>query len=107
MFFGKKYYGDFLKSDEKISTNILADRLEKLECMGLIKKSIDQTNQSKKIYSLTGKGIDLLPTLLEMVAWAAKYDAETEAPPEFIERLNKDRDGLIQEIRQNLDPTST
>ena len=52
MFKGKKYYGEFLASDEKISTNILADRLEKLEADGLITKSIDNANNSKKTLCL-------------------------------------------------------
>lgn len=102
MFKNKKYYGEFLASDEKISTNILADRLEKLELNGLVKKAIDKDNNSKKIYSLTQKGIDLMPLLLEMIAWAAKYDRKTEAPAEFIVRLNEDKAGLIDELTANL-----
>ena len=98
MFKGKKYYGEFLNSDEKISTNILADRLEKLEAEGLITKAIDNENNSKKIYALTQKGIDLLPMLLEMIAWSAKHDDETEAPAEFIRKLEEDKESLIREL---------
>jgi len=102
MFKGKKYYGEFLNSDEKISTNILADRLEKLEADGLITKAVDEDNYSKYIYALTQKGIELIPLLLEMIAWGAKYDNKTEAPAEFIERLNTDKDSLVRELEISL-----
>ena len=102
MFKGKKYYGEFLNSDEKISTNILADRLEKLEEDGLITKAIDKENNSKKIYALTQKSVDLLPMLLEMIAWSAKYDNKTGTPAEFIMRLNNDKESLIHELIASL-----
>jgi len=102
MFKGKRYYGEFLLSDEKISTNILADRLEKLEADGLITKAIDDKNNSKKIYSLTQKGIDLLPMLLEMIAWSAKYDNQTEAPAEFIQKFDEDKESLTNELISKL-----
>jgi len=102
MFKGKRYYGEFLLSDEKISTNILADRLEKLEADGLITKAIDDKNNSKKIYALTQKGMDLLPMLLEMIAWSAKYDDQTEAPAEFIQKLEDDKESLMNELISRL-----
>ena len=98
MFKGKKYYSEFLNSDEKISTNILANRLEKLDADGLITKKIDNKNNSKNIYTLTPKGMDLLPMLLEMIAWSAKYDDETGTPAEFIQKLEKDKESLIREL---------
>ena len=103
MFKGKQYYGEFLTSNEKISTNILAARLEKLEAVGLITKSIDEDNHSKKVYGLTQKGIDLMPMLLEMIAWSAKYDAKTEAPAEFIASFEADRAALIEQLKDNLE----
>lgn len=102
MFKGKKYYSEFLSSDEKISTNILASRLGDLEADGLITKAMDNKNNSKNIYSLTQKGIDLLPMLLEMIAWSAKYDDETGTPAEFIEKLEKGKESLIRELIANL-----
>ena len=49
IFWGKKTYGEFLKSDEKIATNILAGRLEYLEKEGLITKARDQRDKRKDI----------------------------------------------------------
>ena len=49
MFKGKRHYGDFLASDEKISTNILADRLHKLEAKGVVSKLLAKEKASKYI----------------------------------------------------------
>lgn len=103
MFRNKKYYGEFLSSDEKISTNILADRLEKLEANRLITKSMDKENNSKYLYALTQKGVDLMPMLLEVIAWSAKYDKKTGTPKEFTRRLKEDKDSLIHELKQALE----
>jgi DNA-binding HxlR family transcriptional regulator len=102
MFKGKKTYGEFLLSEEKIATNILADRLTMLEEAGMIKSKKDKGNKSKFNYTLTEKGIDLVPVLLEIVKWSAKHDKKTAAPKEFIDRLKNDREKLIQEITESL-----
>lgn len=73
MFFGKRYYNEFLSSAEGISTNILADRLSMLEKENFLKTSKDETHKQKIIYSLTEKGIDLLPVILEIGLWSDKY----------------------------------
>ena len=102
LFKGMKYYGEFLGAGEGMATNILADRLEKLEQAGILQWKTDPTHQGKAIYSLTEKGLDLLPMLLEMILWGAKYDPQTEAPPDFIKRIQKNRGLEIRKIRRNL-----
>ena len=77
MFKGKKRYGEFQASDEKIASNILADRLKRLDAAGIVSKERDPENKTKFIYSLTSKGLDLMPILLEMTVWSAKHDAHT------------------------------
>jgi len=94
----KKRYGDFLTSEEKIATNILSERLARLESEGLITKSRDKTNRRQFIYSPTRKGLDLLPALLEISFWSAKYDPKTAAPPSVMRRIRADRDGFIREV---------
>ncbi|MEM7134178.1 MAG: helix-turn-helix domain-containing protein [Chloroflexota bacterium] len=106
----KKYYGEFLQSAEKISTNILADRLTKLETQRLISKTRDCQNQKKYIYRLTEKGQELLPLLLEIVEWSTKYDPQPDvpdniifgAPANLLVRFRTDRDNLISEILSGL-----
>ncbi len=103
MFKDKMYYSDFLKSGEKIATNILADRLEILERAGIINKLQDPKNKTKYIYSLTKKGLDLMPVLIEIVLWSAKYDPKTAAPKEFVTEARNDREGLIKRVKANLE----
>lgn len=57
MFKGKHYYGEFSQMEEKIATNILADRLVLLEEAGIVTRIIDQQHNSKKIYKLSQKGL--------------------------------------------------
>ncbi len=102
MFQGKKTYGEFLASEEKIATNILADRLSLLECAGLIDSEKDYNKKTRILYSLTDKGIDLVPVLLEIVAWSAKYDKKTAAPKRFVSRLKNDKENLTRELISNL-----
>ena len=103
-FLGKRYFQEFLASPEKIATNILAERLERLEAARIISRSVDPQKKSKVLYTLTDKGIALIPVLLEMVLWGAEYDPRTEAPPEFIKRLKKDRASIIREFEGMLNP---
>jgi DNA-binding HxlR family transcriptional regulator len=100
MFKNKKTYGEFLLSEEKIATNILADRLEMLECAGLLKSTVDPAKKSKYNYELTAKGVDLVPVLLEIVLWSATHDKKTAAPKEFVDRVKTDRQDLINEIKE-------
>ncbi|MEZ4968961.1 MAG: helix-turn-helix domain-containing protein [Flavobacteriaceae bacterium] len=102
MFKEKKTYSDFLQSAEKISTNILADRLSMLECAGLVKRKVDKEKKSKYNYELTDKGIDLVPVLLEIVRWSAKHDKKTEAPKEFVDRVVNDSENFVKEIVKQL-----
>ena len=103
MFHGKRHYGDFLASDEGISTNILANRLQRLELDGVIDKEIDPDNRSRAIYRLTQKGKDLLPVMLEITAWSGKYDSKTNAPAPLLSALKKNRRPLIAKILSDLD----
>src|SRR3989344_2685893 len=102
MFFGKTYYGDFLKSEEGIATNILADRLSRLEQVRIIRKVKNVKDKRKDTYQLSKKGIDLLPMLLEIIVWSAKYDPKTAAPKEFVAQAKTNREKLVRQIRTAL-----
>jgi len=73
MFGGKRHFRELLQSDEKIASNILTDRLAMLEREGIITKESDPEHKQKIIYSLTQRGIDLLPIITQMVVWSFKY----------------------------------
>jgi DNA-binding HxlR family transcriptional regulator len=102
MFRDKRSYGEFHAAGEHIATNILADRLKKLESENFVKKSVDPNNKSKYRYRLTEKGVDLLPMLLEFIAWSTKHIPGTATPKEFIDQLENDRESLIASIRNTL-----
>jgi len=103
MFKGKSRYGDFLSSDEGMSTNILADRLKKLEARGLVTKSVDPSNRAKTLYALTEKGRGLLPIMLELTRWSAAHYDECNTPQAFVDALNEDREAVERTIREGWD----
>lgn len=98
MFKSKKHYGEFLNSEEKIATNILADRLVLLEQSGIVNKKQDDNHKSKLVYSLTQKGLDLLPVLTEIILWSAKYDENTAADVGYVEMAKSNRSTLHAQI---------
>ena len=102
MFNGKRHYNEFLEAGEKVSTSVLGDRLKKLEEMGIITRGEDKVKKSRIRYSLTQKGIELLPILLEMIIWGGINDELTESPKEFTDQALGNREALLKEIREQL-----
>jgi DNA-binding HxlR family transcriptional regulator len=98
MFKGKKTYGEFLNSDEKIATNILADRLVILERTGIIEKKDYPENKVKILYKLTQKGVDLIPALVDLVVWGNKYFEVTDTAKAFAAKIRENRDGVIRKL---------
>jgi DNA-binding HxlR family transcriptional regulator len=80
MIFGnRRHFRELLsKSEERIASNILADRLKRLTERGIVSRADDPTHKQKTIYSLTEKGIELLPVLAQMSAWGLKHLPVTE-----------------------------
>jgi DNA-binding HxlR family transcriptional regulator len=102
VFFGKKTYGQFLKSEEGFATNILASRLVFLEEQGILRKTPNPADRRKDFYSLTDKGLDLIPMLLDIVIWSAKYDLKSYARrrKEFLARLSKNPQKMSEEVKE-------
>ncbi|PID36041.1 MAG: transcriptional regulator [Rhodobacterales bacterium] len=82
LFIGEHRYGAFLDMQEKISTNILANRLSRLVDNGLIERRAYSQRPLRYEYRLTKKGADLLGVLQEMTRWAQKHLPETKTPPD-------------------------
>jgi DNA-binding HxlR family transcriptional regulator len=99
LFNGKSSYGEFLQSEEKIATNILADRLALLEAQGLVSKGVAADKKSKFTYRLTEKGIDLLPLIIEFTLWGAKYNP-AGGNPALLGELTDDKEGTLRKYRQ-------
>jgi DNA-binding HxlR family transcriptional regulator len=96
---GFRTYKDFQQSGEGISTNILADRLQRLETAGIINAEIEETDGRRVNYRLTEKGIDLAPALLELLTWGARHE-QTKAPRGLIVKMEKNREQLLAEVRR-------
>jgi DNA-binding HxlR family transcriptional regulator len=95
----KKLYNEFAESKEKISTNILADRIELLKRSGLITSRQSKENKRNIIYAPTEKALDLIPAILEIIEWGANYDPESDAPKELVRQIKSDRKALALRIR--------
>ncbi|MBV8515606.1 MAG: helix-turn-helix transcriptional regulator [Acidobacteria bacterium] len=94
---GFKSYKDFMDSYERIATNILADRLRKLEFHGIIEAEPDPLDERKTNYVLTRKGIELGPVMTEMVLWAGSHErVENQA---LIAQMRRDKTKFNTEIR--------
>lgn len=79
---GKSKYSEFLNSPERITTNVLADRLQKMGAAGLVEKSLYCARPKRYAYVLSEKGRGLHPIVREMCKWANRYLPETWIPPE-------------------------
>jgi DNA-binding HxlR family transcriptional regulator len=95
---GSRTYKDFLKADEGIATNILVDRLRKMEAHGILTTERDPSDGRRRIYLLTAKGIDLAPVLTEMVLWAAAHEDTGNSP--LVWQMQKDKPQFLAGVRQ-------
>jgi DNA-binding HxlR family transcriptional regulator len=86
MFKGKETFDAFEKAGEGIATNILAERLSRLEGAGILHKRRSRDDARRFVYRLTKKGIELAPVLTELILWSARHE-KTDAPPSVIARM--------------------
>ena len=93
----KRFFHEMMASDEGIASNILSSRLKKLERWGLIERTTDPENRRQVIYSLTSKGIDLAPVLVEIAVWSAKHDPHTKINRTWARRAREDHDAVVKE----------
>jgi DNA-binding HxlR family transcriptional regulator len=96
---GYNTFKDFQQAGEAIATNILADRLRKLEASGIVTSEDQQSDGRRKNYRLTEKGIDLAPVLLDLLIWGARHE-ETEAPCAVITEMERNREAVLAETRR-------
>jgi DNA-binding HxlR family transcriptional regulator len=95
---GVRTYKELMQSYEGIATNILADRLRKLEAYGIVRAEPDPSDGRKRIYLLTEKGIDLAPVLTEMVLWASAH--EETGNQALIGQIKGDKEKFLTEVRR-------
>jgi DNA-binding HxlR family transcriptional regulator len=96
---GFRTFREFQQSGEGIATNILADRLRRLEKAAIITAEADESDGRRVSYRLTDRGIDLAPVLLELLLWGARHE-ETGAPCALIAEMEKSRGQILREVRR-------
>lgn len=96
---GLRTFKDFQESGEGIATNILSDRLHKLQASGIIALEPDEGDGRRTNYRLTEKGIDLAPVLLDLLLWGARHEL-TGASCALILKMEKSREEILTEARR-------
>jgi DNA-binding HxlR family transcriptional regulator len=106
LFVGKRHFKELMESPERIASNILTARLKKLEARGLIERRPDPDNRKQVIYTLTDKGRDLIPVLVEVVRWGGRHDPNTLVPKNVVARFARDNESLLAKLRTCMSGTA-
>jgi DNA-binding HxlR family transcriptional regulator len=99
---GYKTFKDFQNSGEGIATNILADRLKKLEAAGILTAEVVENDARMIHYRLTEKGIDLAPVMLDLLIWGARHEGSGVSCA-LLEDMEKNREAILSETRRRWD----
>jgi len=102
MLYKTRTYGDFTKSEEKIATNILANRLQILEDKGIIIKLPYPDNKVKALYSLSPKGVELIPALIEIALWGDKHLSNIDGRSPYLKEVQKNKSKFLKNIMNKL-----
>src|SRR5438105_193101 len=100
--FRKRHFREFLDSDEGIASNILTDRLQRLETAGVVSRRTDPENARQVVYALTEKGIELMPAILELFRWGAKHGPQTSAAKAMARNIEKNSATIIEDLKLSL-----
>jgi len=100
LFKGCCRYKQLIESDEGMATNILANRLKKLTYHGVISQCKDPTNGRQKLYHLTDKGLDLIPSILQLVKWSGHHDPNTVITENIMHYLDNRFDEAVRIVKQ-------
>jgi DNA-binding HxlR family transcriptional regulator len=101
MFAGARTYSEFLASEEKIATNVLASRLAWLQDKGMVTSARNPTDGRSLVYALTSKGVELAPILMELSRWGARFE-EGEPPDGMLQAWEADPEAFLSELRKKL-----
>lgn len=104
---GLRTFKEFQESGEGIASNILAERLRRLQASRIVTAEVAETDGRSVHYRLTEKGIDLAPVLLELLIWGARHE-KTGMPRGFADGMERNREAILVEARRrwrDRDPT--
>lgn len=100
MFTNRNEFGHFLHSGEGISTNILTERLERLQQYQIVEKLPHPSHGKKSIYQLTEQGIELFPALIELILWSFNHISDTFIPPSIHKEIVNNRAALFAKVKK-------
>ena len=92
-------YRELLACEEGIATNVLADRLKRLEQKGLIRKELDAQDARQYFYKPTRLAVSVVPMLIEMIVWGARNSRDTTVDRDLLRRFERDREQLIADLQ--------
>ena len=104
---GKKTFGEFLDSEERIGPSVLADRLAHLEKRGLISKEPDLADKRKMIYSLTETGINAIPIVYEIAVWGSRTSSNPKAAEAWFKSMQYDKNLVLKLWREAVESGSS
>jgi DNA-binding HxlR family transcriptional regulator len=103
IFGNRRHFRELLtRSEEGISSNILADRLKTLVAQGILTRADDPTHRQKAVYSLTEKAIELVPVIAQMAYWGRRHLPVTEALSIRAQVMEEGGDKLIADMMDEL-----
>lgn len=102
VFYGKRTFGEFLESEERITTSVLTDRLTTLVQKGILTKQRPPADKRRECYSLTEKGLALIPLLVELAKWGATYGSEVTTDRRWLKNAQANPAALGRLIRETI-----
>lgn len=96
---GYRTFKEFQGSGEGIATNILANRLQRLETSGIVTRETEESDGRRVNYRLTEKGISLAPVLLDLLIWGARHE-QADASCSLILKMEKNREEILAEVER-------
>lgn len=107
VFHGKQSFSQLREMPEGISSNILAERLVRLESAGILVKIADPDDGRRFSYELTKHGRGLIPVLLDLMVWSRKHTRDVDVSRKIIKLIEEDRDAAAAEIERRLDASTS
>jgi DNA-binding HxlR family transcriptional regulator len=100
VFYGKRSFGEFMASEEGITSSVLANRLSHLVAEEILDRRRADEDRRKETYTLTEKGLAFIPLLVDLANWGLTYSEEIRANPVWVQKAESDHAGLCLLIRE-------
>ena len=103
VFHQKRSFSELKAMPEGIATNILSERLARLQAADVITRSADPQDGRRAEYALTRHGRRLVPILLDLMVWSRRHTPEVDISLSLVRRIEQDPQGAVDEVLGRLD----